>query len=146
MGDSIKTSRRGASTSPKGAPVDAMETAKPASSSRPALIVGASRGLGLALAQQYLRRGWAWSTRCATGPFFETSRTSRNPRRRQTLTHRRRPAGLLVKFARRLRLRQNHRLEIGRQHDFQQFTIVGIAEHGVLDARGWTQQLPASKV
>src|SRR5262249_41324489 len=32
-------------------------------------------------------------------------------------------------------LRQRHRVEIGRHDDFQQFAIVGIADHGVLDAR-----------
>ena len=35
------------------------ETAMPASLSHSALIIGASRGVGLGLAQEYLKRGWS---------------------------------------------------------------------------------------
>jgi len=36
-----------------------MEAVLPASSPHSALFIGASRGLGLALAQEYLKRGWS---------------------------------------------------------------------------------------
>src|SRR5207245_2165166 len=44
-------------------------------------------------------------------------------------------SGACCNFKAHKNLSQRHSLEVGRQHDFQQLAIVGVAEHGVLDLR-----------